>query len=129
MEILLSVTSSRIKKKRNTMCFVLELKDRFPNACRVAVLLQYAGICANSFPNPSSASIFEQNTASFIARADATSSAFMVDITSRPCSPHLKLIGAFASIVTYLEVDFPLSGFFAKFESEKFASLKPPFCR
>ena len=73
---------------------------RFPNACRVAVLLQYGGKCANSFPNPSSVSIFEQNTASFIARADATSSAFMVDITFRPCSPDLKLIGAFASIVT-----------------------------
>ena len=34
------------------MCLVLELKNRFPNACRVAVLLQYTGNCANSFPNP-----------------------------------------------------------------------------
>ena len=92
MEMLPSVTSSRIKKKRNAMCLVLELKDRFPNACRVAVLSQYTGICANPFPNSSYVSMFEQNTASFIARADATSSASMVDIAVRPCSPDLKLI-------------------------------------
>ena len=100
MEILPSVTSSRIKKKRNAMCLVLKLKDRFPNACRVAVLSQYTGICSNSVPNPSSVSILNQNTAFFIARVDATSSVCMVDIAVRPCSPDLKLIGAIASIVT-----------------------------
>ena len=99
MEILPSVTSSQIKKKRKAMWVVLELKDRFPNECRVAVLSQYIDICANSFPNPSSVSMFEQNTASINARADATSSACMVDIAVRPCSPGLKLVGAFASIV------------------------------
>ena len=101
MKILPCVTSSRKKKKHNAMCLVLELKDRFPNACRVAVLSQYyTGICANSFPNPSSFSMFEENTVSFIPWADTTSSSFMVDIAVRPYSPDLKLIGAFASIVT-----------------------------
>ena len=82
------------------MCLVLELNGRFPNECRVAVLSQYTGICANTFANASSVSMFETNTAYFIARADATSFASMVDIAVRPCSTDLKLIGAFASIVT-----------------------------
>ena len=71
--------------------------------------------------------MFEQNTASFMASADATSSASMVDMAVvGPCSPDLKLSGAFTSIVRQLEVDFPLSGLFAQLESEKAASFKPP---
>ena len=109
------------------MCFVLELKERFPSACSVAVSSQYSGTCANSLPNPSSVSIFAQNTASFNLKADATSSASMVDMAVRLCSFALKLTGAFASIIRWHEVDFPLSGLLAKFESEKAASLKPSF--
>ena len=44
---------------------------------RVVAVKRYLG---KSFPNPSSVSMFEQNTASFIASADATSSASMVDM-------------------------------------------------
>ena len=69
------------------------------SACSVAVLSQYSGTCANSLPNPSSVSMFEQNTASFIAKADATSSASMVDMAVRLCRFDLKLTGAFASII------------------------------
>ena len=65
------------------MCFVLELKARFPSAYNVAVLSQYSGTCANSLPNPNSVSMFEKNTVSFIPKADATSSASMVDMAVR----------------------------------------------
>ena len=68
------------KKNRSAMRFVLELKQRFPSTCSVAVLLQYNGTFATSLPNPRSVSMFEQNTASFIAKTDATSSASMVDM-------------------------------------------------
>ena len=98
MEILPSDTSSRMKKKRSAMCFVLELKERFHSACSVAVLSQYNGTFAKSLPNPSSVNMFEQNTASLIAKADATSSASMVDMAVRPYSPDLKPIGASHSI-------------------------------
>ena len=38
-----------------------------------------SGTCSNSLPNPSSVSMYEQITASFMARAEATSSASIVD--------------------------------------------------
>ena len=109
------------------MCFVRELKGRFPSACSVAVWSQYSGTCANYLPNPSTVSIFKQNTASFIPKAGATSSASMVDIAVRFCSFYLTLTGAFASIIRWHEVDFSLSGLLAQFESDKAAILKPSF--
>ena len=62
------------------------------------VLSHYNGTFAKSFMNPSSVSTFEQNTASFIAKSDTTSSASMVNIVVRPCSPDLKPICASHSI-------------------------------
>ena len=81
------------------MCFVLELKEGFPSAFSVAVSSQYSGTCANSLPNPSSVSMFEQNTAFFSAKAVATCSASMVDMVIRLCRFDLKLTGAFPSII------------------------------
>ena len=79
MEIHPSDTIFRMKKKRSAVCFVLELKERFPRECSVAFLSQYNGTFAKSLQNPSSVSTFRQNTASFITNSDAASSASMVD--------------------------------------------------
>ena len=43
----------------------------------------YSGTCPNYSPNPSSVIMLEQNTASFVVKAEATSSASMVDIAVR----------------------------------------------
>ena len=109
------------------MCFVLELKERFNSAGSVAVLSQYSGTRANSLPNPSSVSMFEQNPASYIAKADPTSSTSMVDMAVRLCRFDMGLTGAFASIIREHEVDFPLSGLMSQMESEKAAGLKTFF--
>ena len=55
------------------------------------------------------AHMLEQNTASFITRAAATSSAFTVDCAVGPCSPTLKMIGALASVTMYDGVNLPWS--------------------
>ena len=81
------------------MCFVLELKEGFPSAFSVAVSSQYSGTCANSLPNPSSVSMFEQDPASYIEKADPTISTSMIDMAVRRCRFDLKLTGAFASII------------------------------
>ena len=81
------------------MCFVLGLEERFPGACSVAAMSQYSGTCAHYLPNPSSVSMFEQNTASLIVKGDATSYASIVDMAVRLSRFDLKLTGAFASII------------------------------
>ena len=55
----------------------------------------YTGTLSKRVPNPSSFIILEQNTASFIVKAAATSSASMVDCAVSPCNPTLKLTGPF----------------------------------
>ena len=55
----------------------------------------YTCTLSKRVPNPSSFNILEQNTASFIVKAAATSSASMVDCAVSPCNPALKLTGPF----------------------------------
>ena len=67
----------------------------------------YTGTLSKCVPNPSSFILLEQNTASFIASAAATSSAPIVNCAVSPCSPTLKLTGAFARKTIYDEIDLP----------------------
>ena len=87
----------------------------------------FNGALLNSDPNPSSVITLVQNITSFIASPAATSSASVVDIAVRLLSPDLKLIGAFAIIMMYDDMDFPLSGLLPQLESEKAVSFRPPF--
>ena len=57
----------------------------------------YSVALSKRVPNPSSFIMLEQNSASFIAGAAATSSASIVNYAVNPCSPTLKLTGAFVS--------------------------------
>ena len=67
-------------------------------------------ICSGTLPKllrkPSSDIMLEQNTASsFIVRAAATSSDFIVDCAVSPCSPTLKMVGASVSVTIYDSVN------------------------
>ena len=59
---------------------------------------------------PNSNTMLEQNTAFFIARAVATSSASIVDCAVSPCSATFKLIRVLTSVTIYDDVDLSLSG-------------------
>ena len=91
------------------MCFAQGLYIRLPVMCSADVLSTYSGTLPNLSSKPSSNITLEQNTTSFIVRAAATSSASIVDCVVSPHSPTLKLIGPLASIITYDDVDLPLS--------------------
>ena len=86
----------------------------------------YTGTQLKRLPKPSSFIMFEQKTDSFIVSAAATSSASIVDCAVNPCSPTLKLIGAFANMTMYEDMDLPLSGLLPQLASENAVSLKPP---
>ena len=69
---------------RSSRCLKRCLFRRFvPMSAGLLSVEMYSGPCANSLPNPISVSMFEQNTAFFIAKADAISSASMVDMAVR----------------------------------------------
>ena len=61
-----------------------------------------------------------------MASAPATSSVSIVDYAVSPCSPTLKLTGAFASMIIY-EVDSELWGLLPQLASENAVNEKPPF--
>ena len=102
--------SSRVWKKRRAIRFVWELYLRLPMAWNVAVLPIWRSTCPKCFPEPSSAIIFEQKTASFIASAAAANSASIVDMTVRLWIPLVKLTGALNIMMIQHDVDVPLSG-------------------
>ena len=70
--------------------------------------------------------MLERNTATFIVRAAATSSASIMDCVVSPCSSTLALIGALTSITKYVDVDLLLSGLLPQLAFQKAASLEPP---
>ena len=77
-------------------------------------------------PNPSSYVMLEQNTASFIASAAATSSASIVDCAVSLCSPTFTLTEAFARKTIYDDIDLPLSGLLPQLKLENAVNSKPP---
>ena len=85
----------------------------------------YSGKQSKHVPNPSSFVTFEQNTASFVASAAATSFASIVDCTVSPCIATLKLTGSIERKTMYEDIDLPLSGLLPQFTSEKAVNLKP----
>ena len=89
-------------------------------ACNVEVLLiMYNGTLLNHFSKPGSTFMLEQNTASFMVSAAATSSASIVDCAVRLWRPNLMLIRPLVSITVYdNDVDLPLSGLLPRFASE-----------
>lgn len=68
--------------------------------------------------------MFKLSTASFIASAVATSSAFIIDCAVSPCNSTLKLTGAFERKTRYEDIGLPLSGLFPQFASDA-VNLKP----
>ena len=88
--------------------------------CTTEVLSIFSGTLQKRVPNPVSFLILEQNTASFIASAAATSSAVS------PCSPTLELTAAFKGKTKYNNADLPSPGLFPQFASENEVNLKLP---
>ena len=76
-------------------------------------------------PKPSFNIILEQDIASFVVRATATSSVSILDCTVGSSSPTLKLIWALDSTTMYDDVNLPFMGLMPQLESEKTAGLKP----
>ena len=91
------------------------------------MLSRYNGTLSKRVSNPSSFIMLEQNTASSIVSAAATSSASIVDCAVSPCSPTLKLIGALARKTRNEDIDLPLSGLLPQFASENVVRLKTSF--
>ena len=77
---------------------------------RVEVLSRYNGTLSKRVSNPSSIIMLEQNTASVIGSAVATSSASIMDGDVSSCSPTLKLTQALDRKTKYENIDLPLSG-------------------
>ena len=77
------------------------------------------GTLSKCVPNLSSFIILEQNIASFIISAVATSSVSF-------CSPTLKLIGALARKTKNGDLELPLSELLPQCASENVVRLKPP---
>ena len=100
---------------------------RLQATCSADVLSMYRGTLLKISSKPSFNIILEQNTTSYIVKAATTSSVSIAYCAASPWSPTLKLIGALASITMYDDVDLPLLGLLPQQESEKAASLKPPY--
>ena len=82
-----------------------ELWVRFPATYRARVLSIYTVVHIYEARAESQLPQLEQNTASFAASATATSSTSMVGCAVSPCSPTLKLSGAFENKTIHEDID------------------------
>lgn len=67
----------------------------FPVTYIIEVLAMYTETLSRRVPNLSSFVMFEKNTEHFIVSTAAMSPASIVDYAASPCSPALKLTGAY----------------------------------
>ena len=88
--------------------------------------VRYNGTLSKRVSNTISFIMLEQNTASIIVSAVATSSASIMDGDVSSCSPTLKLTRALDRKTKYENIDLPLSGLLPQFASENVVRLKPP---
>ena len=83
-----------------------------------------ASVRSKRVPNPGAFTILEQNTASFTASIDATSSAYAKECGVCPWRPTLNRTGAFEKKTRYEGVDLPLSVLLHHFSYENTVSKK-----
>lgn len=122
-----SLTILLIWKKRMVTCLLRAPVVQLPMTRSVVFLSMCSDTLSSFISNPISVIIFEQNTASFIDRATATVTTSIVDMTVRLCVPDLEVIGAFATIVMYDDIDLPLLRLFTQMESQIPVGANPPF--
>lgn len=89
MLILTSLTGFWVNNYHRATCFILELLPRFSATCRADMLSMYTGTLSKNLQNPSSFKMFDQNTASYIARVAATKFASILKLTRK--SKHMTM--------------------------------------